>query len=367
MWAFDYQDLRMFFIPFFGAAASGRKHTATVSQRAIVSLMGPLPGIVIGVGLGFLWLQSGSKTLGIFAMLFLAINVFNLLPVMPLDGGRFFETILFSRWPVLKLVVDLATGGLLVAVGFSIRDWILMVLAAFLLLFAPPWYKVSRLGLKLREETSQEDRALERIPEPLVAPLAQRVVEEIALASTAKPKLVASYMNWVWQIVHHEPPRILETIGFLAIYAIVLVALPVAGITAVLIGHDEVIAGRAGEGEVARKVVRLWGFDVWEAELDRDGVFDGDYREYRFLTKQLHVVGSYEGGSPEGTWQLLGPDGSSIAEAVFTAGSFRSGRMLQAGSWSERTFDELPVELRDTIELRQGEGTRIHGAERRER
>jgi hypothetical protein len=122
----------------------------------------------------------------------------------------------------------------------------------------------------------------------------------------------------------------------------------------------------AGRGEAARKVVRLWGFDVWEAELDPNGVFDGDYREYAFLTKQLHVVGSFEGGFPDGTWQLLGPDGSPVAEAVFAAGGFRSGRMLQEGSWSECPFDELPGELRHTLELRQDEGTRVSGAERRE-
>ncbi len=177
MWAFDYQDLRMFFIPFFGAAAAGRKHTATATQRAIVSLMGPLPGLVIGVALGFVWLQSGAASFGLFATLFLAINVLNLLPVLPLDGGRFFDTILFSRWPALQLVMDLATGGLLVIVGFSIRDWILIALGAFLVLGARARHKVSRLGLKLRAELSEEDRASERIPEPLVAPLAQRSSE----------------------------------------------------------------------------------------------------------------------------------------------------------------------------------------------
>lgn len=78
MWWFDYQDLRMFFIPFFGAAASGRKRTATGAQRAIVSLMGPLPGIFIGSALVFLWLVSGSEITGTFAFLFLALNALNL-------------------------------------------------------------------------------------------------------------------------------------------------------------------------------------------------------------------------------------------------------------------------------------------------
>jgi hypothetical protein len=44
MRAFGYQDTRIFFIPFFGAAAAGRKHDATGAERAMVLLAGPLPG-----------------------------------------------------------------------------------------------------------------------------------------------------------------------------------------------------------------------------------------------------------------------------------------------------------------------------------
>jgi len=42
MWIFGYRDLRMFFIPFFGAAVSGVKYGVPVWQQATVLLLGPL-------------------------------------------------------------------------------------------------------------------------------------------------------------------------------------------------------------------------------------------------------------------------------------------------------------------------------------
>ena len=44
MRAFGYRNLRMFFIPFFGAAVSGLNPRAAGWQKALVALAGPLPG-----------------------------------------------------------------------------------------------------------------------------------------------------------------------------------------------------------------------------------------------------------------------------------------------------------------------------------
>jgi len=49
---FGYRNLKMFFIPFFGAAVSGRHYNVQGWKKALVALMGPLPGIVLGTGLG---------------------------------------------------------------------------------------------------------------------------------------------------------------------------------------------------------------------------------------------------------------------------------------------------------------------------
>src|SRR5688572_22222963 len=40
---FKYRNLRMFFIPFFGAAVTGRNYNVPGWKKVVVSLMGPLP------------------------------------------------------------------------------------------------------------------------------------------------------------------------------------------------------------------------------------------------------------------------------------------------------------------------------------
>src|SRR5262245_43661681 len=59
---FGYRNVRMFFIPFFGAAVSGTKHAAAVWQQGVVLLLGPLPGILLGLVLA-LTLQPARDTL----------------------------------------------------------------------------------------------------------------------------------------------------------------------------------------------------------------------------------------------------------------------------------------------------------------
>jgi Zn-dependent protease len=45
---FKYRNLRMFFIPMFGAAVMGRHWNVPGWKKALVSLAGPLSGIILG-------------------------------------------------------------------------------------------------------------------------------------------------------------------------------------------------------------------------------------------------------------------------------------------------------------------------------
>src|SRR5262249_11968035 len=50
---FRYRDVKMFFIPFFGAAVSGRKGRVAGWKEAVVLLLGPLPALLAGTVLSF--------------------------------------------------------------------------------------------------------------------------------------------------------------------------------------------------------------------------------------------------------------------------------------------------------------------------
>jgi Zn-dependent protease len=114
------------FIPFLGAVISAKSLGDDAAAEARVGLAGPILGsIATLVPLG-IWLLSGEDFWRALAYVGFLINLFNLLPVLPLDGGRAMAAISPWVWvlgfvglvgllfvffnPILLLVVIL--GGL---------------------------------------------------------------------------------------------------------------------------------------------------------------------------------------------------------------------------------------------------------------
>ena len=76
------------FIPFLGAVISAKSMGDDAAAEARVGLAGPVLGsIATLVPLG-LWLATGEDLWRALAYIGFLINLFNLLPVLPLDGGR---------------------------------------------------------------------------------------------------------------------------------------------------------------------------------------------------------------------------------------------------------------------------------------
>jgi stage IV sporulation protein FB len=98
-----YRDIKLFFIPFFGALISGNYEGITPFRRALMILAGPLPGIMAGAAC-LLWVDVELHPLiHRSGLLFLLLNLFNLLPVKPLDGGQ----LLFTAFPRRARMVQL--------------------------------------------------------------------------------------------------------------------------------------------------------------------------------------------------------------------------------------------------------------------
>jgi Zn-dependent protease len=76
------------FIPFLGAVISARSLGDDAAAEARVGLAGPVLGsIATLVPLG-IWLATGEELWRAIAYIGFFLNLFNLLPVLPLDGGR---------------------------------------------------------------------------------------------------------------------------------------------------------------------------------------------------------------------------------------------------------------------------------------
>ncbi|MDO5090885.1 MAG: site-2 protease family protein [Cardiobacteriaceae bacterium] len=91
MRALGYRRVRILFLPLAGGVTIGEEQHPSARDRAWVALAGPLPGIVIGAALlafappvPFCWMLGG---------LLVFINLFNLLPVLPLDGGQMLQSL----------------------------------------------------------------------------------------------------------------------------------------------------------------------------------------------------------------------------------------------------------------------------------
>jgi len=147
---FNYSNIRMFFIPLFGAAVSGRKHGVPHWQEGIVVFLGPLPGLIGGCVVILAWPGEAGDAQYQVAGLFILINAFNLLPLLPLDGGRLFNLMLFSRHPALELGFRLLTSVGLGVLAYQLDSWILGIFGAIGFLTAGVEYGIARAAREMR-------------------------------------------------------------------------------------------------------------------------------------------------------------------------------------------------------------------------
>ncbi len=234
---FGYRNLRMFFIPFLGAAVSGQHYNVAGWKKAVVSLMGPLPGIVAGSMLAVVGLAAHSELMMQIALTALILNGMNLLPILPFDGGWVVQAILASRQMFFEVAFRLFAVGLLLALGLYSGDWILLFLGFIMLVSLPVSYKLARITRDLRRSplapTTPDDQM---IP----APIAEAIVARVAEAFPGAPgKQAAQHTLQIFESLNARPPGILASIGLGLIQA--------AGLVAALVFSAVVVVGRQAD------------------------------------------------------------------------------------------------------------------------
>ena len=123
---YKYQDLRMLFIPLMGAFVQGSKKHYSQKESFLVIAAGPFPGVVFGLILLFLANQYQQTWLLELSFLFLFLNVINLLPIDPLDGGQLFKLFVRQKRDLFLLLFALLSSLLMISVGYLIDSWILL-------------------------------------------------------------------------------------------------------------------------------------------------------------------------------------------------------------------------------------------------
>lgn len=86
----------IYLIPFFGGAAVSSESFKSFYKERYISIMGPVYGFLTMIPLYILYIYT-NDVLWIGLISFVALlNLFNLLPINPLDGGRIIKSIAFS-------------------------------------------------------------------------------------------------------------------------------------------------------------------------------------------------------------------------------------------------------------------------------
>jgi Zn-dependent protease len=212
MRVFGYRDLRIFFVPFVGALASGRKTSAPGWQSATVLLLGPLPGLALSLVLLTLPATGIWRALA-FQLMF--INGLNLLPLVPLDGGRFVQQ-LFAAHPRVQATFSALGLSLFGALSLAGGNWIMTGVTAFFLMMVPVQLRIAKAGAALRGAWKTTP-PLSELSDAAARDLYARA-RELTSAPSPQPSLLASLMRQIHERASSEPVGSSAAVAFVAVY-----------------------------------------------------------------------------------------------------------------------------------------------------
>ena len=171
---YHYKELGIFFIPLLGAYASGTKREVSQKQSAVILLAGPLPGIIVGIALFLItkdqFTEMSYQNFSLLrntAALLIFLNVLNLLPIYPLDGGQLLNRLFLDESRIIGKIFVILSAIALGYFAISIQFYPLLVFPAMMLFrlrtdtkFDELTRKVEKSGINLEktyEEISDED------------------------------------------------------------------------------------------------------------------------------------------------------------------------------------------------------------------
>lgn len=232
MRAFGYRDVRMFFIPLLGAAVTGRRRNVAAWKQVVVSLMGPVPGVVLGAALVGVWLVTGETHVFLPAVLLLAVNGLNLAPVLPLDGGWVVRRLVSARHYLLDVAFVVLAAAALIAFGQWSGDLPFTVIGAVLLLGVRSTWRTGVLVRRLRAEPLPPCPIDgDGIPPALAGPI---IAQVRAAGWQTNARDIAAQTLAVVDAMTTRPPGWVATLGLGAVYAgsVVLCAAAFAALAA---------------------------------------------------------------------------------------------------------------------------------------
>lgn len=126
-----------YFLPFIGGAAIAEDEFKSDADNAYVSIMGPIWGLLMSAVAGALYYITGQPLWAAASGWMAMLNIFNLLPITPLDGGRIMRCITFGIHQGLGVIFLILSmiAGVYVMFHFHIGLFAILLIVGGLELF----------------------------------------------------------------------------------------------------------------------------------------------------------------------------------------------------------------------------------------
>ena len=120
---------RMIFLPFLGAIAIPRLHYSSQAQVVFSALMGPGFSLLLAVlcSLYAQYVDPENTFVVLLGVITILLNIFNLLPMEPLDGGIALRSVLNKVFGKYARFALMAIGVAIAALGFAVSQILLII------------------------------------------------------------------------------------------------------------------------------------------------------------------------------------------------------------------------------------------------
>jgi stage IV sporulation protein FB len=129
---FNYRNVKMLFVPLMGAFVQGNKDEYSQKETMLVLGAGPFPGVLFGIVFLFLSFHFQEKWMVDLGFMFLLLNLLNLLPIDPLDGGQLLKSFIKGNYELLLLAFSFISSMVLILGGLYLNNWILVIFGFFM-------------------------------------------------------------------------------------------------------------------------------------------------------------------------------------------------------------------------------------------
>lgn len=116
-----------YFVPLFGGAAIGER-AGSEWQDVYITAMGPSWGLLSALPPAAVYFATGEVFWAAIVGMIALVNLFNLLPIYPLDGGRLTNSLVMSVAPGGQIVYLALAGALVLALAVYMRAYFVALL-----------------------------------------------------------------------------------------------------------------------------------------------------------------------------------------------------------------------------------------------